>query len=250
VRVDLFVDPACMWSWLTSRWLVEVAPERGLEGRWRPYSLLLRNGPEGLEDWKAAVWGASLRAVRVLQALDAKDPDRVRGFYETVVSQGVAALPGPGRRPGRRRLTARVRGAADDVSRDEHIRRSMAEAFAVIGPGVGTPALIIHRDPPVGLLGRWSLRPRPAPMHYACGTPWSPSPPCPGAGAVTTPDTAPHSPGPAVADPTTPQSPSEQAPDPERRTELSTPVSPTQAVGTASARRAGPRTAAIGQPRP
>jgi hypothetical protein len=57
VRVDLFVDPACMWSWLTSRWLAEVAPKRNLEVRWRPYSLLLRDGPEGLQDWKATVWG-------------------------------------------------------------------------------------------------------------------------------------------------------------------------------------------------
>ena len=91
VRVDLFVDPACMWSWLTSRWLVEVAPKRGLQVRWRPYSLLLRDGPGGLEDGKAAVWGASLRAVRVMQALAADDPDRVRGFYETVVTQAMTA---------------------------------------------------------------------------------------------------------------------------------------------------------------
>ena len=91
MRVDLFVDPACMWSWLTSRWLVEVAPKRGLQVRWRPYSLLLRDGPEGLEDWKAVVWGASLRAVRVMQALEAGDPDGVRGFYEAVVTQGMAA---------------------------------------------------------------------------------------------------------------------------------------------------------------
>jgi hypothetical protein len=57
VRVDLFVDPACWWSWLTSRWLVEVAPKRSLQVRWRPYSLLLRDGPDGLEDWKARVGG-------------------------------------------------------------------------------------------------------------------------------------------------------------------------------------------------
>jgi DSBA-like thioredoxin domain len=160
VRVDLFVDPACMWCWLTSRWLAQVAPERGLEVRWRPYSLLLRDGPEGLEDWKAAVWGASLRAVRVLQALDAEDPDRVRGFYEAVVTQGMADYHG-GRPPFQDLEGALVAAglppayaaAADDAGRDEHVHRSMAEAFAVIGEGVGTPALIVHRDPPVGLLG-------------------------------------------------------------------------------------------------
>src|SRR4029450_179534 len=91
MRVDLFVDPACMWSWLTSRWLVEVAPKRDLQLRWRPYSLLLRDGPEGLQDWKARVWGASMRAVRVMQALDSENPDGVRGFYEAVVAQGMAA---------------------------------------------------------------------------------------------------------------------------------------------------------------
>jgi Mycothiol-dependent nitroreductase Rv2466c len=29
----------------------------------------------------------------------------------------------------------------------------MAEAFAVVGEGVGTPTLVLHQDRPVGLLG-------------------------------------------------------------------------------------------------
>ena len=160
VRVDLFVDPACMWSWLTSRWLVEVAPKRGLQLRWRPYSLLLRDGPGGLEDGKAAVWGASLRAVRVMQALAADDPDRVRGFYETVVTQAMTAY-NAGRPPFQELEEALMAagaastyaGAADQAAWDEPIRQSMAEASAVVGEGVGTPALVLHHDPPVGLLG-------------------------------------------------------------------------------------------------
>jgi hypothetical protein len=160
VRVDLFVDPACLWSWLTSQWLIEVAPRRDLQLQWRPYSLLLRDGPEGLEDWKAAVWGASLRALRVMQALDADNPDGVRGFYEAVVTQGMAAY-NTGRPPFQQldaALTATglpptYAAAADDATRDQHIRTAMAEAFTVVGQGVGTPALVLHADPPVGLLG-------------------------------------------------------------------------------------------------
>jgi hypothetical protein len=160
MRMDLFVDPACMWSWLTSRWLVEVASKQDLQVRWRPYSLLLRDGPEGLQDWKAAVWEASLRAVRVMQALEAGDPDGVRGFYEAVVTQGMAAY-NAGRPPFQELEGALVAaglgstyaGAADQAAWDEPIRQSMAEASAVVGEGVGTPALVLHLDPPVGLLG-------------------------------------------------------------------------------------------------
>jgi hypothetical protein len=160
VRVDLFVDPACMWSWLTSRWLVEVASQRGLQLRWRSYSLLLRDGPAGLEDWKAALWGASHRAVRVMQALHDGDPDRVRGFYEALVTQSLAGdnAGGPPFQDLQGALAAAglaptYVAAADDTAWDEPIRRSMAEAFAVVGPGVGTPVLVLRLDPPVGLHG-------------------------------------------------------------------------------------------------
>ena len=160
MRVDLFVDPACLWSWLTSRWLAEVAPKRNLEVRWRPYSLLLRDGPQGLEDWKAMVWGASLRAVRVMQALSTDIPDGVHRFYEAVGTRGVADYQA-GRSPfqglagalAAAGLPSTYAAAADDAAWDEPIRRSMTEAFAVVGEGVGTPTLVLHHDPPVGLLG-------------------------------------------------------------------------------------------------
>jgi hypothetical protein len=160
VRVELFVDPACMWSWLTSRWLVEIAPKRNLQVYWRPYSLLLRDGPDGLEDWKTVVWEASLRAVRVMQALELDDPGAVRGFYEALIPRAVADYHA-GRPPFQQLegalaaagLAPAHGAAADDAAWDEPIRQSMAEAAAVIGEGVGTPALVLHRDPPAGLLG-------------------------------------------------------------------------------------------------
>jgi hypothetical protein len=104
--------------------------------------------------------GASLRAVRVMQALDADNPDGVRSFYEALVTQAVADY-NAGRPPFRdlegtlvaARLASTYAAAADEAAWDEPIRRSMAEAFAVVGQGVGTPALVLHLDPPVGLLG-------------------------------------------------------------------------------------------------
>jgi hypothetical protein len=205
VHVDLFVDPACMWSWLTSRWLVEVAPKRDLQVRWRPYSLLLRDGPNGLQDGKAALWGASLRVVRVMQALNADDPDRVRGFYEAVVAQGMAAY-NAGRPPFQELegalaaagVASTYAGAADQVAWDEPIRQAMAEASSVVGEGVGTPVLVLYLDPPVGLLGPLVSPPRPGPRRCGCGTPWWPSPPSRGAGAVPAPATAPQGAGVAV----------------------------------------------------
>jgi predicted DsbA family dithiol-disulfide isomerase len=75
--VNFFVDPACLWSWLTSRWLVEVAPQRDLDLQWRTYSLLLRDGTQGLQD--------QLAAVRT-------------GFPPGGAGDGGAAWPRPGRR--------------------------------------------------------------------------------------------------------------------------------------------------------
>ena len=43
-QVEFYLDPGCPWTWLTSRWLVDVAAQRGdLEIAWRPFSLALLN---------------------------------------------------------------------------------------------------------------------------------------------------------------------------------------------------------------
>jgi hypothetical protein len=41
--VEFFLDPACPWCWITSRWIVNVQTERELTVRWRFISLYLLN---------------------------------------------------------------------------------------------------------------------------------------------------------------------------------------------------------------
>ena len=40
---EFFLDPACPWCWITSRWVVNVQSERELTVRWRFISLYLIN---------------------------------------------------------------------------------------------------------------------------------------------------------------------------------------------------------------
>ena len=160
VRVDFFVDPGCLWTWLTSRWLVEVAPQRNLDLQWRPYSLLLRDGTQGLEDQTVAIRTASHRAVRVMAALRRDDPAAVPRFYEALLPRTFAAVNAGGPPFAELDGTLVAAGlapayaaAADDVAWDEPIRQSMAEAFAAAGGVVGTPTIVLYQDPPVGFLG-------------------------------------------------------------------------------------------------
>jgi hypothetical protein len=160
VRLGFFVDPACLWSWLASRWLVQVAPQRNLDLQWRPYSLLLRDGTHGLQDQEVAIRTASHRAVRVMAALGRDDPAGVSRFYEALVPRTFAAVNAGGPPFAELEdalvaagLASTYAGAADDAAWDEPIRQSMAEAFAAAGGVVGTPTIVLDQDPPVGFLG-------------------------------------------------------------------------------------------------
>ena len=177
--VDVFTDPSCPWSWITSRWLKEVAPQRDLKLRWRSYSLEIRDGgalPPTMtaEDGRVALeWAAaSHRALRVFEALRARAAeDAIDSLYTEwgyrstalVGSRARCILPGsppPSPPPGLLLdcmqacgLDTNLTRAGDDPTWDGAIVSSMEEAWAIAGPKAQTPTLVLRGDPPRGLKG-------------------------------------------------------------------------------------------------
>jgi len=144
--VSFHFDPACPWTWNTSRWLVDVAEQRGLPLTWRTLSLtILNEGNEVPEQYRGpmAASQAALRAVEALRA-DGRNDD-IGAFYtelgrrwhhdgETFSEDTVvAALGAVG-------LDAYAK-ALGDASWDEPLRASLDEAVALAGPDVGSPVV-------------------------------------------------------------------------------------------------------------
>ena len=147
--VDVWVDPACPWAWMTSRWITEVADVRRLDLRWHVMSLaVLNEGRDLPADYRAkidAAWGA----VRVLVAAAAEHGEKQIGPLYTAI--GTRVHPG-----GRTDLDAVLRESlaevglpeelADAASADAYdaqLRASHAAAIELVGSDVGTPVVAI-----------------------------------------------------------------------------------------------------------
>src|ERR1700738_1134701 len=90
VNVEFFFDPSCPWTWVTSRWLATVAPQRDLAVTWRPWSLAIKNEGKELPPDLPAVWrrridatkAFAVPALRVLEAAGTEG-DAARGRLYT-----------------------------------------------------------------------------------------------------------------------------------------------------------------------
>jgi hypothetical protein len=157
MRVQLWFDPACPFCWMTSRWLVRVAPERGLEVEWLPISLLVKNGlePGGrfYDDCKAS--HGMLRVVESLR--EAGRADSIGAVYTELgrhlhvrrdQPDMAAILTGLDLDPAHA-------AAADDERFDVAIRTSMDDGLGLVGDDVGTPIIAVERadGQRVGLFG-------------------------------------------------------------------------------------------------
>ena len=77
MKVDFWFDPICPWAWLTSRWILEVAPMRGLTVHWHVMSLsVLNEGRELKEDYRKRM-DQACGPVRVLIAAQQRHGDDV-----------------------------------------------------------------------------------------------------------------------------------------------------------------------------
>lgn len=139
---------------MTSRWLVAAAEERGLDIRWRTFSLGLLNEGKPLPAFldtpelksRMALAGLALRVVQV--ALAHADNDAAGRFY----AEWGTRFHEEGREPTPE-LLQEVAAAAgvtgllaevDDPAIDAAMAASLAEALRLAGPDVGSPVLHVE----------------------------------------------------------------------------------------------------------
>ena len=157
--VDIWIDPICPFCWVTSRWLVQVAPERDLDITWRSISLFVKNGMADEPDHP--YHGPSSRThqlLRVVEAMrDAGGADRIGDLYAEFgrhihhrgeLEFDVAELL------GRLGLDPALAEALTDEQWDARIAEHMDEVVELAGDDIGTPLIAVDgRSGRVALFG-------------------------------------------------------------------------------------------------
>jgi hypothetical protein len=149
--VDFWFDPVCPWTWLTSRWIVEVEKARPLYITWRIMSLAILN--EGrldqLSEANRELMGLARAPVRILTAAaQACGPDVLGPLYTALGNRYFpqqepktrATIEAALRDAG---LPADLADAGDDDRYDEALLVSHREGITLVGADVGSPIIAI-----------------------------------------------------------------------------------------------------------
>lgn len=171
--VDFWFDPVCPYTWLTSRWMVEVTKVRPVTVRWRVMSLSVLNehrddNPEG--EWEDYMWAP----VRVCAAVEERFGQQALGDLFTAMGarfhlQGdwgnlTGALADAG-------LPEELAEVAGSTAYDEAIRSSHAQAIALAGGDIGTPVVSVA-GPGSERIGFFGPVVSPAPTGETAGQLW------------------------------------------------------------------------------
>ena len=156
--IEFFFDPACPWTWMTSRWLVDATDRTGRDIRWRNLSLAVINADRGIPDKYRAAVAAAGKAHRIIAAMRADDRnDEIGDFYtewgrrfhhdrvepSDDLAGAVAAASG----------AEQWAAAADDDRWDADVKASTHEGQELAGGSdIGSP-LLAFGEPRTGIFG-------------------------------------------------------------------------------------------------
>lgn len=150
--IDLWVDPACPWAWITSRWLLAAKVVRDVNVRFHVMSLAVlnegRDMPENYKELLALAW----KPVRVLIAAEAQHGnDIVEPLYsamgrryhvesnkdlDAMIAESLAEVG----------LDASLAAAATSTEYDEALKTSHHAGMDPVGFDVGTPVLHVNGE--------------------------------------------------------------------------------------------------------
>lgn len=143
--VTFYFDPACPWTWVTSRWLIAASKGRGVSIKWRPLSLTILNEPNIPEQYQDSL-AASQKALRVVAALAEEERENdIASFYSALGEifhlQGRVPLASDlvslSEKVGGPTLVA----ALEDLSLEDKVRGSHEYALSLSGGDTGSPVL-------------------------------------------------------------------------------------------------------------
>jgi 2-hydroxychromene-2-carboxylate isomerase len=150
MHVDFWFDPMCPWAWITSRWLLEVAPQRDLDIAWHVMSLaILNQGRDLSEDYKrrmALAWGP----VRVVAAARQRYGDAVVLPLYTALGNQFHLSKQPLERKTieaaleHASLPADLADAMDSTDYDDALKASHEDGIQRVGLEVGTPIISVE----------------------------------------------------------------------------------------------------------
>ena len=150
--VDLWVDPACPWAWITSRWLLAAKEVRDVNVCFHVMSLAVLNEgrdlPENYKELLALAW----KPVRVLIAAEQQHGnDIVEPLYsamgrryhvenkkdlDAMIAESLAEVG----------LDASLAAAATSTDYDEALQASHHAGMDPVGFDVGTPVLHVNGE--------------------------------------------------------------------------------------------------------
>ncbi|GAB2816028.1 mycothiol-dependent nitroreductase Rv2466c family protein [Streptomyces daliensis] len=146
---DFWFDPACPYTWITSRWLLEVATVRPVSVRWRVMSLSVLNehldeDPEGDPD------GYLWMPVRVCAAVEEEFGHEALGRFYTALGTRLhlggdwdwrTLFPSSLAAAG---LPERLAEAGGSTAYDAAVRASHEAGTGLVGEDVGTPVIAVR----------------------------------------------------------------------------------------------------------
>lgn len=157
MRVDFWFHPGCPWTWVTSRWLLEVAPQRDLDIHWRSFSLTLLNGCADVPPaYRARAEGAH-DVLRVVEAArSAGEPQTAIGDFYTGAGRELFAGEWPLHVPSTLAaagLDPALAAAFADSGWDRAIEASMLEAADRCGSTAASPTIALETTPGQAFFG-------------------------------------------------------------------------------------------------
>jgi len=147
-KVDLWVDPACPWAWVTSRWLLEAQKVRDIDVKFHVMSLAVLNEGREMPEKYVELMQKAWRPVRVLIAAEQRHGNEVveklysamGAHYHIKSEKDIDVLISESLKEAG--LEADLTDAQHSTDFDEALKKSHHQGMDPVGMDVGTP--VIH----------------------------------------------------------------------------------------------------------